>query len=118
MKWSFTHTHIIGVPEVYSSTYKDVVENATTNALLEVICKTSVSPPTKVMWMCDGESVDTEGTEFEQYKVVTDRYNVRYDNILTVKNATYAAGRHHYTCIIKNSQGNTTESITTNISGI
>ena len=68
--------------------------------------------------MCDGESVNTEGAEFEQYQVVTDRYNIRYDNILVVKNATCAAGRHNYTCIIKNSEGNTTENIFTNITGI
>ena len=70
------------------------------------------------MWTCDGEVVNPKDTDFEQYQVVTNRPSVYYDNILVVKNATYAAGRHEYNCNIKNSQGNTTENVTTDITGI
>ena len=70
------------------------------------------------MWMCDGELVNINGTDFEQYQIVRDRRNIYYDNILVVKNTTYAAGRHNYTCIIKNSQGNSATAITTNIPGM
>ena len=103
---------------MYSSTYRDLVEGTSTDAFLEIVCKTSVSPPTKVMWMCDGELVNINGIDFEQYQIVRDRRNIYYDNILLVKNTTYAAGRHNYTCIIKNSQGNSATAITTNIPGM
>lgn len=84
-------------------------------------CQTSVIPPTKVIWMHDGEFVDTESTDFEQSQVITSRYyySVNYDNILTVKNATFAIGRQNYTCIVENCHENISkvESITTDISG-
>ena len=97
---------------------RDLVEDMTTHPLLEVICKTSISPPTKIMWMCDEELVNTDGTDFVHYQVVTNQQNVHYDNILVVMNVKYALGRHDYTCIITNSQGNTTATITTCIAGI
>ena len=100
---------------MYSSTYRDLVEDMTTHALLEVIYKTPISPPTKIMWMCDEELVNTDGTDFVQYQIVTNQQRVYCDNILVVMNIKYALGRHDYTCIITNSQGNTTATITTSI---
>jgi len=70
--------------------------------------------------MHEGELVNTDGTNFEQSQVITNRYYVNYDNILTVKNASFVLGRHNYTCIVENCHENTsiTADITTDISGI
>lgn len=100
-------------------TYESLIAQWYTNtdALLRVKCRTRVIPPTKVVWMHDGEFVNMD-SGFEQSQVITSRYSAKYDNILTVKNATFALGRHNYTCIIENCHENTSisKSITTDIS--
>ena len=107
-----------GPPRVYSSEYHDLIDDQSTDAFMTITCSTSDSPPTKVIWMCDGDNITTSDGDFETMQVVTNRRNVYYDNILIVKNATRAAGIHDYTCTVMNSQGSDTHTITTNIPGL
>ena len=107
-----------GALRLYYGTYRSLISDTYTDGFLKVICRTSVIPPTNVTWMREGELVNTDGTDFEQSQIITSRYQVYYDNILTVKNASFALGRQNYTCIVENCHENTSiiENITTDIS--
>ena len=107
-----------GPPRVYSTDYTDLVYVSGTDALMEVTCSTSDSPPTEVQCSCDGELIDFCGDDFDLVQVVTNRRNVYYDNIVVVKDVTKVAGKHVYQCNISNSQGSDTCVVKTNIPGI
>ena len=79
-----------GALQLYYGTYRSLISDTYTDGFLKVICKTLVIPPTNVIWMHKGELANTDGTNFEQSQVITSRYQVYYDNILTVKNASFA----------------------------
>ena len=102
---------------MYYSSYHDLSMESSGDEILNITCSTSDSPPTTVEWTCDGETVDSNGIDFEAVTVVTDKRNLYYDNILYVKNATFVAGKHNYECKVENSQGNDTHRVATSIPG-
>ena len=102
---------------MYSAGYSDLVEVSGTEALMEITCSTSDSPPTTVQCSCDGELIDFSCDDFDLVQVVTNRRNVYYDNIVVVKDVTKVAGKHVYRCNISNSRGSDTCEVETNIPG-
>ena len=105
-------------PRVYYSDYNDLSEESDDDSIiLNITCSTSDSPPTKVVWYRDGETIVIDGIDYDAEQVVTNRHNMYYDNVLYMKNAVYAAGRHEYKCGVENTEGNDMHSITTNVPG-
>ena len=108
--------NIPDAPRVYASDYS-CNEDPDVDYILEITCSTSDSPPTKVSWCRNGEAIAIDDVDYSAFQNITDRKNVYYDNILYVKNALHAAGRHAFGCKIENSQGNDTHTIETNVQG-
>ena len=102
----------IGPPLVDSSQYKNLSDS------YSITCSTSGSPPMKVMWMLNEEIITKSDEDFEATQVVTNRLSVCYDNYLIVKNITKAPGKYEYKCIVNNTQGNDTNTISSNTPGL
>ena len=81
--------------------------------ILNITCNTSDSPPTKVVWYRDGETIVIDGIDYDTEQVVTNRHNM-YLRQCSVREA---AERHEYKCEVENTEGNDMHSITTNVPG-
>ena len=104
-----------GTPYLYSSTYRDVVSDTSSTALVTVHCYTRSYLPTSVAWLRDGNSFDVDGNRYEAVQFVTDRRNSYYHNILYVRDVVGIIGRPRYTCRLQNSAGNVSGQIDVNI---
>ena len=58
-----------------------------------------------------------DGDKYEMIQTVTDRGSSYYNNSLLIRHAADLVGSHIYTCIVANSAGNNTQSISTTLTG-
>ncbi len=66
-----------------------------------LICTSTTSPATTVMWTKDGTTLSFDGTPYQHSQVVTNRQFSTYDNVLTsVGDPASVAG--YYTCTVSN----------------
>ncbi len=69
-----------------------------------LICTSTTSPATTVVWTKDGITLSFDGTPYQHSQVVTNRQTSTYDNILT-SNGTDASTSGSYTCTVSNRFG-------------
>ncbi len=78
-----------------------------------LICTSTTSPATTVVWTKDGTTLSFEGSPYQHSQVVTNRRSSTYDNILTSNgDPSNAVGR--FTCSVRNRFGTRSLSIETN----
>ena len=87
-------------------------------AMAEIVCYTSNTPPTTVVWMKSGEVIDADETAYDSLQVVVDRVDSHYRNILVVKEITSNIGDLTFTCNVSNLYGSVLFTVSTNLSGI
>ncbi len=72
--------------------------------LFTLICTSTTSPATTVVWTKDGTTLSFDGTAYQHSQVVTNRRTSTYDNILT-STGTPASTFGSYTCTVSNILG-------------
>ena len=77
--------------------------------LQELICTTSVSPPTTVSWRKNGQPLTIDGTTYEQSQRVIDTSDSVYDNILYSSDVANFVGT--FECMVANSIGEVSRSL-------
>ena len=58
-----------------------------------------------------------DGDKYEMIQTVTNRDSSSYNNTLLIRHAADLVGSHIYACIVTNSAGNNTRSISTTLTG-
>ena len=69
-----------------------------------VICNSSGSPPTNVIWTFKGEVIDIKNGPYTERKELVDRHTSAYKNVLTI-NANLKEVLGNYSCRIVNDLG-------------
>ena len=87
------------------------------DAMAEIVCYTSNTPPTTVVWRKSGEVIDADETAYDSLQVVVDRVDSHYRNILVVKEITSIIGDQTFTCNVSNLYGSVPFTVSTNLSG-
>ncbi len=72
-----------------------------------LICSSTTSPATTVVWTKDGTNLTADGTLYQSSQVVTDRSSSTYDNILTSTEIIEG----NYTCTVSNLFGSSSRSV-------
>ncbi len=83
--------------------------NANSSSQFTLICTSTTSPATTVVWTKDGTILSFDGTPYQHSQVVTDRQSSTYDNILT-STGTPASTLGKYTCTVSNRFGTSSRS--------
>ncbi len=74
-----------------------------------LICTSTTSPATTVVWTKDGTTLSFDGTPYQHSQVVTNRRSSTYDNILT-STGTHDSALGSYTCTVSNRFGTSSRS--------
>ncbi len=75
-----------------------------------LICTSTTSPATTVVWTKDGTTLSFGGTPYQHSQVVTDRRSSTYDNILT-STGDLASSVGYYTCTVSNRFGSNSQGL-------
>ena len=85
--------------------------------MAELVCYTTNVPPTKIVWLRNGEEIDIDGVTYVSQQIVVDRINSHYRNILLVKEVINFIGNLTFTCNVSNLYGNASLDISTHVAG-
>ena len=78
----------------------------------QVICVSSGSPATRVMWSENGKPLDTDlSLSHSSFQVVTDRAGAVYSNVLVVREMVVGS---NYSCTVTNDLGSSSMDIIVN----
>ncbi len=75
-----------------------------------LICTSTTSPATTVVWTKDGTTLSFDGTPYQHSQVVTNRQSSTYKNILT-SSVHPASVVGYYTCTVSNSFGSSSRGV-------
>ncbi len=75
-----------------------------------LICTSTTSPATTVVWTKDGTTLSFDGTHYQHSQVLTNRRSSTYENILT-SSGTPTNTKGNYTCTVSNRFGTSSQSI-------
>ena len=85
--------------------------------MTEIVCYSSMAPPTNVIWKRNGKEIHIDGVQYDSKQIVADRINSHCYTILLVKRVVNVIGHLNFTCCVSNIYGSATFDIATNISG-
>ncbi len=82
------------------------------NDTFTLVCKTTNSPPTNVLWTKDGVPMNMTGTAHKLTQIVIDRSRSTYKNYLEVEDSIDKLPGE-YSCAVNNIFGNSSEATIT-----
>ncbi len=85
------------------------LQKSASSSQFTLICTSTNSPATTVVWTKDGTTLSFDGTPYQHSQVVTNRLSSTYNNIMT-STGTPASTLGSYTCTVSNRFGTSSRS--------
>ena len=109
--------HFPGRPHLSRSAYYvNLLEEATSDYLVTVHCRTYQYLPTFIVWKKNEVEVSVDGENYEALQSIRDRYNSVYLNTLIIRDVAGILDEPVYTCVVGNVGGIVSSSIEIDIS--
>ena len=99
---------IIGIPDIEAVIYDPGTNN--------LVCTSFGGPTTVVNWKMNGQLLATMETAYQQNQRLIVTENATYENTLSIPQDTIANYNTTYECLVANSRGN--DSLTISLEGI